>query len=107
MNVVTRARTAEHAARIICGTDFSENARQAARAAAVIAERLNDPVLLVHAVDTPSIKPATRAELFKSMAKSRRRWLLEEGKRMRDAGANVSEQIISGPPDEVLVKLSQ
>jgi len=36
---------------IICGTDFSENAAHAARAAAAIAKRLGVPLKLVHVID--------------------------------------------------------
>ena len=34
---------------VICGTDFSENARQAANVAATLATRLSAPLVLVHA----------------------------------------------------------
>ena len=36
---------------IVCGTDFSDNAAQAALAAAAIAKRLNVPLKLVHVID--------------------------------------------------------
>jgi nucleotide-binding universal stress UspA family protein len=36
---------------VICGIDFSENAAQAARAAAAIAKRLSVPLMLVHVID--------------------------------------------------------
>ncbi len=38
---------------ILCGTDFSENADTAARAAGSIAKRLALPLKLVHVVDPP------------------------------------------------------
>ncbi|MBM3834770.1 MAG: hypothetical protein FJ403_16155 [Verrucomicrobia bacterium] len=38
---------------IVCGTDFTDNAQQAARVAAAIAKRLDEPVQLVHALDFP------------------------------------------------------
>ena len=40
---------------IVCGTDFSENAEQAARAAASIARCLNEPLELVHVLADPAI----------------------------------------------------
>lgn len=38
---------------IVCGTDFSENAERAARAAAAIAKRVGEPLKLVHVLAEP------------------------------------------------------
>ena len=46
---------------IICGTDFSENARQAANVAAALATRLSAPLVLVHATGllNPRLDPGS------------------------------------------------
>ncbi len=36
---------------ILCGTDFSESATEAVRAASVLAQRFNAPLILAHSVD--------------------------------------------------------
>ena len=49
---------------ILCGTDFSGNARQAANVAAAVAKRLSAPLVLVHAkgmlihASTPDVNDA-------------------------------------------------
>ena len=47
---------------IVSGTDFSENATQAARAAASIAKRLSLPLKLVHIIDEPDAELVTATD---------------------------------------------
>lgn len=90
---------------ILCGTDFSENARRAASAAAALAKRLGAPLLLVHAGGLP-LENATQ-EFYDAQTASLRALLHEEGERLRALGATVEETVAFGTPDEVLVQLAQ
>jgi len=90
---------------IICGTDFSENARRAANVAAALAARLNAPLLLVHASVLP-LEGATQ-KFYDAQTASARERLHEEGERLRALGAKVEETVADGAPDEVLAQLAQ
>ncbi len=102
----TKPTTTSEPRRILCGTDFTENARQATRAAAALAKRLNEPVLLVHALETPNLG-ATHAEVLKWLTASRRKALNEEGNIIRKTSVLVHEQLPAGRADEVLVELAR
>jgi len=101
----TKLATPSEPRRILCGTDFTDNARQAARVAAAIANRLNEPVHLVHAVETPGFG-ATHPEVLQLLEASSRKALLEEAERIREAGVTVNEQLPTGRADKVLVDLA-
>ena len=92
--------------RIICGTDFTENAHKAARAAAAIAGRLNLPVVLVHAIEAPGLG-ASHAEALEYLTAGSRESLLEEVARLRKAGVTVEALSPNGRADEILVKLAR
>jgi len=92
--------------RVLCGTDFTENARQAARAAAAIAKRLNEPVLLIHAIETPDFG-ATHPEVLQMLTANTGKALQEEAKAIRESGVPVKEQLPTGRADEVLVELAR
>lgn len=102
----TRSGTTE-GSRIICGTDFSENARKASRAAAAIAKRLAEPVLLVHALDFPGYAAESKAGVFRQVTASERKSLNQEAGNIRQAGATVEVQLPTGRPDEALVELAR
>jgi len=87
---------------IVCGTDFSPNAAQAANVAAAIAVRLGAPLLLVHAGAMPL--DSAFAEAWLSPVKEQ---LHQEAERLRAAGAGVEEIFTSGNPDESLVGLAR
>ncbi len=76
---------------ILCGTDFSDPARQAADVAAGLAIRLERPLLLVH-VSPPGAGAGTRDALN------------AEAARLRQSGAQVVDEWHDGHADEVLVK---
>jgi nucleotide-binding universal stress UspA family protein len=78
---------------IICGTDFSENALAAADVAAALAKRLGSPLLLVHASAIP-----------RELAEER---LSAEAQRLRDAGIDLTSEVIEGDADEVLVQAAR
>jgi nucleotide-binding universal stress UspA family protein len=76
---------------IICGTDFTPAARNAADTASAIARCLACRLELVHATSLPSYAPIQEQ-------------LRSEATRLRDQGADVHESVIEGNPDEELVK---
>jgi len=79
---------------IICGTNFSENARRAASVAASLAKRLGVPLRLVHASAIPR-SPLTDEHLR------------AEVQRLHDGGADLTAEVIQGDADQVLVHVAQ
>ncbi len=80
--------------RIVCGTDFSENAAVAVRAAASIARRANGSLELVHAVPTTADGASVEA------ARAR---LAEQAVPLREGGVAVETRLLEGTPDEAMV----
>lgn len=94
--------------RILCGTDFTDNAQQAARVAAAIAKRLDEPVLLVHALDFPGYAAKGKsAGVFRQIKASRRKLLQQEAESVRKAGVVVDMELPLGRPDESLVDFAR
>lgn len=79
---------------IICGTDFSENARRAASAAATLAKLHGAPLRLVHASVIPR-STLTHAQLR------------AEAQRLHDDGARLTAEVIEGEADKVLVQAAR
>jgi nucleotide-binding universal stress UspA family protein len=90
---------------IICGTDFSENARQTGSVAATLATRLSAPLVLVNA--TGLLIQGSTPEAYEAVGASFRNRLNEEAERLRELGATVEEILSPGAPDEVLVQLAE
>ena len=90
---------------ILCGTDFSGNARQAANVAAALAKRLGVPLVLVHAKGT--LIHASTPDVNEALTVSLRECLHEEAERLRGLGATVEESLSDGAPDDALVQLAQ
>jgi len=88
---------------IVCGTDFSQQAAQAVEAAAALAKKLNEPLVLVHAVDKES-RTALPADLLDSLCIFERAQLHEELERLRAAKVELIEDFRVGSPDAVLVE---
>src|SRR5437868_601197 len=82
---------------IVCGTDFSPHALQAANVAAAMARRTKAPLLLIHGVDERGEIPA---KYWPSLRESLRPQLISEAVRLRSLGANVEELLAGGIPDE-------
>ncbi|HEY5895634.1 MAG TPA: universal stress protein [Chthoniobacterales bacterium] len=82
---------------IVCGTDFSEAAAQAANVAAALAIRLDAPLMLVHGVDERGEIPAL---YWPSLMDASRPQLIEEAVRLRGLGARVEEAVAGGVPDD-------
>ncbi len=88
---------------IVCGTDFSDSARQAGNVAAALAVALHRRLLLVHVTHYKSdgrLSPTTRRTVLKPLRDDLRR----EAARLRRLGATVVEELHPGNPDDVLVR---
>lgn len=88
--------------RIVCGTDFSVHATEAANVAAALAARCNTTLRLVHAQTKSGLEFLSEAQLGYLRDKLRRK-LVTEGDRLRAAGASVKESLVFGIPSEELV----
>ena len=88
---------------IVCGTDFSEQAAQAVETAAALAKRLDEPLVLVHAMDKES-RTALPADVRDSLCLYERAQLHDELERLRAAKVKVIEDFRAGKPDAVLVE---
>ena len=91
---------------IVCGTDFSAHAAEAADVAAAIAKRLGDSLVLIHAIDDSALGvsyPEIYCELF---ARDRER-LLAEAERLRKSGAEIVDELIAGSPSRVLPAVAE
>src|SRR5580765_2287654 len=89
--------------KIICGTDFSTHASEAANAAAALTARLQGALSLVHVMDTSRYELPSK-ELMDYLCGSRQAKLKKEAERLRRQGANVEEQFLQGSPAVSLVK---
>ena len=91
--------------KIICGTDFSEHAEQASRAAAALARRLGDTLVLAHVWDE-TLDEGLWQDFHDRMSAAVRNRLYDHAMRLRKTGASVEEEIPSGMPDVELAKLA-
>ena len=89
---------------ILCGTDFSEQATQAANVAAAFALRLGVPLLLVHGVDERGDIPAHYWPGFGEELSPR---LSAEAERLRLLGATVEEKLAGGVPGAGVAKCAE
>ena len=88
---------------ILCGTDFSPNALQAADAAAAIAMRLGAMLILAHSLDERGEIPVRLRPQLREVLGAR---LIAEAARVRALGAEVEEHLIQGVPDDGLLALA-
>lgn len=84
---------------IVCGTNFSVHAREAANAAAALASRFSATLVLVHVQD-PGVPTG-------GVQTSAREQLAEEANRLRAGGGTVDEEFLSGPPAAKLVEAAR
>jgi nucleotide-binding universal stress UspA family protein len=89
--------------KIICGTDFSVHAAEAANVAASLAARQNSRLTLLHAVEPARVDFLSKDHVDHLRAKLGRK-LVAEGNRLRKAGADVGENLVFGRPHEVIVE---
>lgn len=90
---------------IIFGTDFSEPATKAARAAATLASGWHEPLILVHVADTGD--PGSLLGKEPVSLKPLKGQLREESARLRELGGEVHEELLIGIPDEALVEFAE
>ncbi|HSP79738.1 MAG TPA: universal stress protein [Myxococcaceae bacterium] len=87
---------------IVFGTDFSERAVAAARAAAALARRIGEPLHLVHVTEYGSALRSTNTdEALRREAGTR---LEQEADSLRTGDLKVEAHLLEGAPDEVLVE---
>lgn len=89
--------------RIICGTDFTENAARAGRVAAAIAARMDDTLLLVHSLEAGGLGSISSGVLDKLRA-GKSADLQKDAERLRGHGAVVKTELLTGAADEAIVK---
>ena len=89
--------------KIICGTDFSTRASEAANVAAALTARLQGTLSLAHVLDTSHYELPSK-ELMDHLCDSRQTKLKQEAERLRRRGATVEAQFLKGSPAASLVK---
>jgi nucleotide-binding universal stress UspA family protein len=89
--------------RIVCGTDFSVHAAQAADVAAGLAMRRDETLVLIHVVENSGLG-AVSSKVFDELLGTIRLRLHNEAERLRKLGATVEEELITGSPYEALVE---
>ncbi|MEO7412120.1 MAG: universal stress protein, partial [Opitutaceae bacterium] len=80
---------------ILCGTDFSENAAQAATVAGVLAARMTRPLVLAHVADEFHAHAESK-KVLDGFLKPVRQRLEVEAERLRKAGAEVDVELLHG-----------
>ncbi|MBM3835565.1 MAG: hypothetical protein FJ403_20290 [Verrucomicrobia bacterium] len=93
--------------RIVCGTDFSAHAAEAATVAALMAARLNKSLVLLHVLqhfDPGQVSDDVSGSRYASLQKR----LHHEAERLRKLGPPcVREKLITGSPYEKLVEAGE
>lgn len=89
--------------KIICGTDFSTHASEAANVGAALTTRLQGTLSLAHVMDTSRYELPSK-ELMDYLCGSRQAKLKKEGERLRRQGATVEEKLVKGSPAVSLVR---
>ncbi|HEY0467004.1 MAG TPA: universal stress protein [Polyangiaceae bacterium] len=90
---------------LVCGTDFSANAAQAARAAASIARCLNEPLELVHVIADPAAAGIPALGVF--YAPLQELLAAQADKLAREFSIAVHPIVLEGPADERLVDFAR
>ena len=95
--------------KILCGTDFSDEAVQASQAAAQIARRLGDTIALVHAIEAP--RPAFGVPQMVALQSAAARLgelaLSEAAESLRRCGVAVETYLREGHAAEALVEAAR
>lgn len=86
---------------VVCGTDFSIHAMEAANVAAAIGKRLDTTLVITHVEEYGGLG-AGHPEIFDAFHKRTRERLAAEVKRLCSLGATVSQKLLSGSPYEAL-----
>lgn len=92
--------------RIVCGTDFSIHAANAANVAAALSVRSKTALRLLHCVEPAAVEFLSKTTVDQIRERLRRK-LVGEGNRLRLTGAEVMEQMALGRPHEVLANAAE
>jgi nucleotide-binding universal stress UspA family protein len=91
---------------IVCGTDLSENAQQAARAAAAIAKRLGAPLKLVHVIDELGAELTVASEQ-NAIYDPLRKKVQEQADELRSRfGIEVESVVLPGVAHDTLIEIA-
>jgi len=90
--------------KIICGTDFSDLAKRASSAAAVLCARSGDTLVLVHVHEKNDPVTKGRFPKLETAVRARLHW---EAGRLRKLGATVDEKFLIGSPCQLLVETAR
>jgi nucleotide-binding universal stress UspA family protein len=91
--------------KIICGTDFSRHADEAAHVAAVLATRLKGTVALAHVFETTRYELLSK-DMYNYLRGRRQAKLRTEAQRLRKTGARVEERLLEGSPASALTEFA-
>src|ERR1051325_5552931 len=83
--------------RVVCGTDFSVHATQAANVAAELAMRLDETLVLIHVVEDSGMG-AMSPKVFDKLMDTLRGGLGDEAERLRKVGVTVKEELLNSSP---------
>jgi nucleotide-binding universal stress UspA family protein len=89
--------------RILVGTDFSDQAVQAANAAAALANAWSESIVLAHVCDQSGLEDLS-PKVLQEITNSAKRNLKAEAKRLRDTGVTVTEELMTGAAYECLAE---
>lgn len=91
--------------KVVCGTDFSVHAAEAATVAAILTARLQGTLTLVHAYSEASLELPTKGA-FNALHQRWEARLAEEADRLRELGAVVKTRLLPGSPSAVLLNVA-
>jgi len=92
---------------IICGTDLSENAQEAARAAAAIAKRLAVPLKLVYVIDEPGAELTVASDQNAIYDPVRKRVQEQANELHRRFGIDVEPTVVPGIAHDTIVGIAR
>lgn len=95
----------ENTIKVICGTDFSVHAAEAATVAAILTARLQGTLTLVHAYSEASLELPTKGA-FNALHQRWEARLTEEANRLQKLGAVVKTRLLPGSPSSVLLNVA-
>lgn len=87
---------------IVCGTDFSEVAREATDVAGALAQRLGTKLVLIHVEEFHGMAEADPS-LFEAVLSDKQALLEKDATRLRKLGAEVETKLVSGSIFDELV----
>ena len=91
---------------IVCGTDFSVTATEAANIAAALARQLGTELVLVYVDEFYGLAPVD-PKIFEPALSEKREALHDEANRLRNLGTQVKEKLLSGSAFDQLVTVAR